>query len=96
MSRRSAPTVLLTDAERERLCAEGFVTVGRAAEDLGYSARYVRRLCERGAIYHRRSRMPDATRDSIRIPIVALREFKMRGLVPLRDQVVSPIKRAFA
>ncbi len=85
----SRPALVLDDAERARLCAEGFVTVAQAARELGYTDAYVRRLCSNGGIYHRRNRTPGATRDSIRIPVVALREFKQQ-LVPLRDQVVPP------
>jgi hypothetical protein len=87
MTRRST-TLLLTESEAARLCAEGFVTIGDAARDLGYSDNYLRKLCARGGIYHRRDRTPGATRDSIRIPVVALREFKQR-IVPLKNQVLA-------
>jgi len=92
MTRRTT-TLLLTEVERARLCAEGFVTVAIAAQKLGYSEPYLRKLCARGGIYHRRDRTPGSTRDSIRIPVVALREYQQR-LIPLKDQVVAPSARS--
>lgn len=80
----------LTDDERARIVARGYMTVAEFAREMSTSRRHIGDLVNQNLVRHSRWRTsPDAKRDMIRIPVTEVEDFKKRTLVPLADEVIA-------
>ncbi len=82
-------SLVLNDAERARVVADGYLTVAEAARISSFSESFIRKQVRLRAFYAEIHRSPGSTRNAVRIPRIAFDEWRRGAVQPLQNQIVG-------